>query len=156
MLPVERAEALFSAMAALVPTAGEHIEIQTNFYGLGLLLGAHIMRKIIISTTAAITLFSSAALAQKPSQGTAPIPDFSGIWAHPYLPGFEPPAAGPVPVLYRLHTGLNRNKAPAFPHKRWARHRTLSVFRSDYLIREGADGQVQQRPSRATEKSAEA
>ena len=59
-------------------------------------------------------------------------------------------------VLYRLHTGLNRNKAPAFPHKRWARHRTLSVFRSDYLIREGADGQVQQRPSRATEKSAEA
>ena len=58
--------------------------------------------------------------------------------------------------LYRLHTGLNRNKAPAFPHKRWARHRTLSVFRSDYLIREGADGQVQQRPSRATEKSAEA
>src|SRR6516162_7991534 len=59
-------------------------------------------------------------------------------------------------LSYRLHTGLNRNKAPAFPHKRWARHRTLSVFRSDYLIREGADGQVQQRPSRATEKSAEA
>src|SRR6516225_3919207 len=35
-LPGERAEALFIAMAALVPTAGEHIEIQTNFYGLGL------------------------------------------------------------------------------------------------------------------------
>ena len=32
----------------------------------------------------------------------------------------------------------------------------LSVFRSDYLIREGADGQVQQRPSRGTEKGAEA
>ena len=63
------------------------------------------MRKIIISTTAAITLFSSAALAQKPSQGTAPIPDFSGIWAHPYLPGFEPPAAGPGPVL-------NRSRSP--------------------------------------------
>jgi hypothetical protein len=27
------------------------------------------------------------------------IPDFSGIWAHPYLTGFEPPAAGPGPVL---------------------------------------------------------
>ena len=78
-------------MAALVPTAGEHIEIQTNFYGLVLLLGAHIMRKIIISTTAAITLFSSAALAQTPSQGTASIPDFSGIWAHPSgMSGFEP------------------------------------------------------------------
>ena len=37
-LPGERAEALLIAMAALVPTAGEHIEIQTNFYGLGLLL----------------------------------------------------------------------------------------------------------------------
>lgn len=32
-------------------------------------------------------------------QGMAAIPDFSGIWAHPYLPGFEPPAAGPGPVL---------------------------------------------------------
>jgi hypothetical protein len=28
----------------------------------------------------------------------APIPDFSGIWAHPYLTGFEPPASGPAPV----------------------------------------------------------
>jgi hypothetical protein len=29
------------------------------------------------------------------------IPDFSGIWAHPYLTGFEPPASGPGPVLNR-------------------------------------------------------
>lgn len=29
----------------------------------------------------------------------AAIPDFSGIWAHPYLTGFEPPASGPGPVL---------------------------------------------------------
>src|ERR1700751_5595158 len=34
----------------------------------------------------------------------ASIPDFSGIWAHPYLPGFEPPASGPRP-------GLNRSRA---------------------------------------------
>jgi hypothetical protein len=33
------------------------------------------------------------------------IPDFSGIWAHPYLPGFEPPASGPGPVL-------NRSRSP--------------------------------------------
>jgi hypothetical protein len=26
-------------------------------------------------------------------------PDFSGLWAHPYLTGFEPPASGPGPVL---------------------------------------------------------
>jgi hypothetical protein len=29
------------------------------------------------------------------------IPDFSGIWAHPYLTGFEPPASGPGPVTNR-------------------------------------------------------
>lgn len=27
------------------------------------------------------------------------MPDFSGIWAHPFLMGFEPPATGPGPVL---------------------------------------------------------
>ncbi|HEY7301756.1 MAG TPA: hypothetical protein VH684_28025 [Xanthobacteraceae bacterium] len=26
-------------------------------------------------------------------------PDFSGVWAHPFLTGFEPPASGPGPVL---------------------------------------------------------
>jgi len=33
--------------------------------------------------------------------GAQSIPDFSGIWAHPYLTGFEPPAAGPGPVTNR-------------------------------------------------------
>src|SRR5437762_5075814 len=32
---------------------------------------------------------------------TASIPDFSGVWAHPYLTGFEPPASGPGPVKNR-------------------------------------------------------
>jgi hypothetical protein len=32
-------------------------------------------------------------------QGAASIPDFSGIWAHPSFPGFEPPASGPGPVV---------------------------------------------------------
>jgi len=32
---------------------------------------------------------------------TGPIPDFSGIWAHPFLPGFEPPRSGPGPVTNR-------------------------------------------------------
>jgi len=30
--------------------------------------------------------------------GATPIPDFSGIWRHPSLPGFEPLASGPRPV----------------------------------------------------------
>src|SRR5580704_5176960 len=33
------------------------------------------------------------------TQGAASIPDFSGIWGHPYLPGFEPPPTGPGPVV---------------------------------------------------------
>jgi hypothetical protein len=33
------------------------------------------------------------------TQIAASIPDFSGIWVHPYFPGIEPPASGPGPVL---------------------------------------------------------
>lgn len=35
---------------------------------------------------------------------SAPIPDFSGIWSHPYLTGFEPSVSGPGPVLNRQRT----------------------------------------------------
>ena len=36
-------------------------------------------------------------------EGAASIPDFSGMWVHPYFPGIEPPASGPGPVFNRLH-----------------------------------------------------
>src|SRR5450631_2100700 len=35
------------------------------------------------------------------THGAASIPDFSGIWWHPSLPGFEPPSSGPGPVTNR-------------------------------------------------------
>src|ERR1700751_1412486 len=35
------------------------------------------------------------------AQSASPIPDFSGIWSHPYIPNFEPPRSGPGPVLNR-------------------------------------------------------
>ena len=38
-------------------------------------------------------------------QNAASIPDFSGIWSHPYLTGFEIPFSGPGPVL-------NRSRSP--------------------------------------------
>jgi hypothetical protein len=60
------------------------------------------MVTFIIATTAVAALFSSAAFTQGPGQGTASIPDFSGIWAHPAGPGFEPPASGPGPVVSKL------------------------------------------------------
>ena len=56
------------------------------------------MRPFIIATTAAATLFSSAAFTQEPSQGTTSVPDFSRVWFHPSFPWFEPPASGPGPV----------------------------------------------------------
>src|SRR5215467_1946991 len=31
----------------------------------------------------------------------ASVPDFSGMWVHPYFPGIEPPTSGPGPVLNR-------------------------------------------------------
>ena len=51
-------------------------------------------------------LAALAAAAVTPGSGqSAPavtaIPDFSGIWAHPSLPGFEPPLSGPGPVRNR-------------------------------------------------------
>src|SRR3954470_4037550 len=42
------------------------------------------------------------AFGQAPSSVAKPaasIPDFSGVWAHPFLTGYEPPASGPGPVL---------------------------------------------------------
>src|SRR6476660_4901754 len=35
------------------------------------------------------------------TQGAASIPDFSGMWVHPYFPGIEPPPSGPGPVYNR-------------------------------------------------------
>jgi hypothetical protein len=36
------------------------------------------------------------------------VPDFSGMWSHPSLPGFEPPRSGPGPVVNksRLRSGV--------------------------------------------------
>jgi hypothetical protein len=56
------------------------------------------MRTVIIAASAAAALFSSPAFTQQPSQGTASIPDFSGIWAHLTFPDVEPPLSGAGPV----------------------------------------------------------
>ena len=56
------------------------------------------MRTLVIATSAAVALFSSPAFAQQPSQATASLPDFSGIWAHLTFPDVEPPLSGAGPV----------------------------------------------------------
>jgi len=47
------------------------------------------------------TVAPAAGTAASATQGAASVPDFSGIWWHPSLPGFEPPASGPGPVTNR-------------------------------------------------------
>jgi len=47
------------------------------------------------------TVAPTVGAASNGTQGAASIPDFSGIWWHPSLPGFEPPASGPGPVTNR-------------------------------------------------------
>ena len=66
------------------------------------------MRSIIIVVAAA--LFATPAFAQEPSRSTASVPDFSGTWTHPYVPGFEPPASGAGPVT-------NKSQVPGGPQR---------------------------------------
>jgi hypothetical protein len=78
------------------------------------------MRTIIVAITTAAALFSSPALTQQRSQGTASVPDFSGIWAYAYWPGFEPPASGPGPVRNKLRQrqNLDPDGRPSAPARR--------------------------------------
>jgi len=62
-------------------------------------MGKSMVRTFIIAMTTVAALFSTAAFTQQPRQGTEFIPDFSGVWGHPYWPGFEPPSSGPGPVV---------------------------------------------------------
>ena len=73
------------------------------------------MRKFILATTSAATLFSSAALTQEPNQPTAAIPDFSGLWAHPSLNALEPLLSGPSPVRDRSRLGTGSQAGVANP-----------------------------------------
>ena len=47
------------------------------------------------------TLMPTVGPASSGTQGAASIPDFSGVWSHPFLTGFEPPQSGPGPVRNR-------------------------------------------------------
>jgi hypothetical protein len=65
------------------------------------------MRQTVLLCTAMVALTAAPAIAEtvasaapeNPPQARALRPDFSGIWWHPSLPGLEPPASGPGPVL---------------------------------------------------------
>ena len=55
------------------------------------------------------TILAAAAAAMSASGQSAPAraasaPDFSGIWTHPYWPGFDPPLSGQGPVVNKVRT----------------------------------------------------
>src|SRR5206468_4430285 len=52
---------------------------------------------LLLAVSAALAV---PAIAQAPSP-SANMPDFSGMWVHPYFPGIEPPPSGPGPVYNR-------------------------------------------------------
>jgi hypothetical protein len=58
----------------------------------------------VILAAAAAMPASGQAVRAADTQSSASTPDFSGIWAHPTLPGFEPPLSGPGPVRNRSRT----------------------------------------------------
>ena len=47
---------------------------------------------------ACFLIFSAVTVLASPALGQTSVPDFSGVWRHPTLPGFEPLANGPRPV----------------------------------------------------------
>jgi hypothetical protein len=76
------------------------------------------LRRFLIGLLAVMA--APCALAQQAApagNNAAAIPDFSGIWAHPYFPGFEPPASGPGPIVNRSRVtrgGVQRANANQF------------------------------------------
>jgi hypothetical protein len=68
----------------------------------GFLLSVTLSGAVVAATPA---LGQTVAPTNNGAQSTASIPDFSGIWGHPYWPGFEPPASGPGPRS-RLPSGV--------------------------------------------------
>jgi hypothetical protein len=107
------------------------------------------MRTVILAAAGAAALFSTSALTQQPSQGTA-IPDFSGIWAHLTWPDVEPPPAGPGPVRNTSHRNgvsnidqlvgdyTNPILKPSAAQMVSARRRDLSDPEQPVLARRGA------------------
>jgi hypothetical protein len=69
----------------------------------------HFLLLVTLGVAAAAPALGQAPPAARSAGGVTQshsIPDFSGIWAHPYLTGFEPPPSGPGPVL-------NRSRSPS-------------------------------------------
>jgi hypothetical protein len=61
----------------------------------------HLLLMILAATAAMPAWGQTVAPSAGPADGGASIPDFSGVWWHPSLPGFEPLASGPTSLTNR-------------------------------------------------------
>jgi hypothetical protein len=61
------------------------------------MMDARLRDFLLLATLAAAT----PAVGQTAADPATPVPNLTGRWAHPYLPGFEPPRSGPGPVRNR-------------------------------------------------------
>jgi len=62
-----------------------------------------VLQAAVVSVVAAVPVFGQAAPAGKA------VPDFSGIWAHPWLPGFEALPSGPTALVNLSRTPEGRS-----------------------------------------------
>src|SRR5215469_3819143 len=64
--------------------------------------------KLLLTATIGVISASTCLCPVRAANNGPPIPDFSGIWVHPTLPGFEAPLSGPGPVrnLSRTRNGV--------------------------------------------------
>jgi len=88
----------------------------------------------LLDGAGAAALDQDVAPAVGPSSGVASaalIPDFSGMWSHPYFPAFEPPASGPGPVT-------NRSRTSRGPQKDVSNFSQLAGDYTNPILRSGA------------------
>src|SRR5258705_1411470 len=57
-------------------------------------------RKLIFAMALAVCAASVGPVSSAP--GGAAVPDFSGVWTHPYWPGFDPPVSGTRPIVNKM------------------------------------------------------
>lgn len=72
----------------------------------------HLLLLLTLAAFAASVLGLAASPAKNSTRSAASIPDFSGPWTHPSIPGFEPLASGPTSVknLVRREGGVSDNR----------------------------------------------
>jgi hypothetical protein len=60
-----------------------------------------ILQVTLLAAAATPALAQTTAPAVGPANSAhvaSPIPDFSGVWTHPFWPSFDPPLSGPGPI----------------------------------------------------------